>query len=245
MKQLGRQGPLAPRELPRFIATTTPSDSRPYLTTVIYSCHQLLAPYAWAVAYSRASQVPRGSVDARCPLSPRVVHPLHVLVASRMVSGFTHSGRLTTTTGVTRPKWVHAFALRLTSSPSRSSTTWLPTPPPSQLHGERAIAMVSTFQLTRSGRLSLTDRNTRKRKHGQNSHSCPPARTSRAFFDSILFSVFTLFPCISCLSWFKSSIRSVTPSSLTFRRVRLESQGFEGGISWPPGTCYVIPLLEL
>ena len=50
------------------------------------------------VAHGRVSQVPRGSFDARCPLSPRVAHPLHVLVASRMVSGFAASGRLTTTT---------------------------------------------------------------------------------------------------------------------------------------------------
>jgi hypothetical protein len=49
-----------------------------------------------------------------------------------------------------------SLALRLTSSPSRASTTRLPAPPPSRLHGERAIAMVSTFHLTRSTRLSLT-----------------------------------------------------------------------------------------
>jgi hypothetical protein len=43
-----------------------------------------------------------------------------------------------------------SLALRLTSSPSRAPTARLPVPPPSRLHVERAIAMVSTFQLTRS-----------------------------------------------------------------------------------------------
>ena len=84
-----------------------------------------------------------------------------------MVTGFAPSGRLTTTTGFTRPKRVHAFALRLTSSPSRSSTTWLPASPPSQLHGARAITMVSTFQLTRSARLSLADQKRTKTNEGE------------------------------------------------------------------------------
>src|SRR5262249_23946451 len=60
------------------------------------------------------------------------------------------------TTGLTRPKRVHAYALRLTSSLSRAPTARLPKPPPSRLHGERAIAMGSSFQLSRSARLSLT-----------------------------------------------------------------------------------------
>ena len=49
-----------------------------------------------------------------------------------------------------------SLALRLTSSPSRAPTMRLPASPPSWLHGERASAMVSTFQLTRSTRLILT-----------------------------------------------------------------------------------------
>ena len=52
----------------------------------------------------RVSQVPDRSFDARRPVSPRGTHPLHLLVASRAVSGFTLSGRLTIPTGVTRPK---------------------------------------------------------------------------------------------------------------------------------------------
>jgi hypothetical protein len=83
-----------------------------------------------------------------------------------MVSGFAASGRLTATTGLTRPKRVHAFALRLTSSPSRAPTARLPAPPPSRLHGERAIAMGSSFQLTRSARLSLTHQKVTKLTKG-------------------------------------------------------------------------------
>jgi hypothetical protein len=47
-----------------------------------------------------------------------------------------------------------SLALRLTSSPSRASTTRLPPSPPSRFHGERAIAMVSSFQLIRSTKLT-------------------------------------------------------------------------------------------
>jgi hypothetical protein len=44
------------------------------------------SPYPGDEKQDRVSQVPRGSFDARCPLSPRAAYPLHVLVASRMVS---------------------------------------------------------------------------------------------------------------------------------------------------------------
>ncbi len=158
MKQLGRQGSFTPRELPRFITTMTPSDSRPCPATVIYSRRWSLVPNAMKPAHTVGSL--RFPVDLSTPAVPS--HPglpirCTCSLLRRMVSGFAASGRLTTTTGLTRPKRVHAFALRLTSSPSRTPTARLPTPPPSRLHGERAIAMVSTFQLTRSTRLSLTN----------------------------------------------------------------------------------------
>ena len=49
-----------------------------------------------------------------------------------------------------------SLALRLTSSRSQASTGWLPITSLGRLHGERAIAMVSSFHLTRSPRLLLT-----------------------------------------------------------------------------------------
>src|SRR5437868_3266276 len=96
------QGPLAPPELPGFAATMSPADSRSEPP------RQLWFPTGrWVVGpLRRVSQVPRGSVGIRRPLSPRVARPLHVLVASRAVSGFSLSGRLTTTIGVTRPERV-------------------------------------------------------------------------------------------------------------------------------------------
>jgi len=108
---------------------------------------------------SRVSQVPGRSFDACHPVSPRGTHLLHLLVASQAASGFALSGRLTIPTGVTRPKG--SLALRLTSLRSKASTNGSPRSPPGRLHGERASAMVSTFQLTRSTKLRLTHRITR------------------------------------------------------------------------------------
>jgi hypothetical protein len=114
----------------------------------------------WVRRHASVSDHPTGSLrfldrsfDARRPLPPRRARPLHLLVASRPVSGFTLSGRLATLTCVSRPKRVHARALRLTPSPSQAPTARSPAPPLGRLHGERAIPMVSTFQLTRSTRL--------------------------------------------------------------------------------------------
>ena len=52
-----------------------------------------------------------------------------------------------------------SLALRLTSPRSQASTGRLPITPLGRLHGERAIAMVSSFHLTRSTRLILTHPN--------------------------------------------------------------------------------------
>src|SRR5271157_4172663 len=52
------------------------------------------SPCPGDVTPGRVSQVPRRSVDARHPLSPRRTRLLHLLVASQPASGFTHSGRL-------------------------------------------------------------------------------------------------------------------------------------------------------
>jgi hypothetical protein len=112
----------------------------------------------------RVSQVPDQSIDARCPVSPRRTRPMHLLVASRSMAGFTTFGRLAIPISVTRPKG--SLALRLTSSRSRAPTAESPRSPPSRLHGERASAMVSTFQLTRSTKLRLT--------HQRNTHKAMP-----------------------------------------------------------------------
>ena len=139
----------------------------------------VLSPCPGDVMQDRVSQVPRRSVDARCPLSPRAAHPLHVLVASRMVTGFIISGSLTAANWCNEAE-SGSLALRLTSSPPRAPTARLPAPPPSRLHGERAIAMVSTFQLTRSTRLCLAHRNTRNaRKKEKTFRDCQNKSGSR------------------------------------------------------------------
>ena len=68
MKRLGRQGSFAPRELPRFIATMAPSDSRPYPAAVIYSCRQSLGPDA--SDHRIRSGLSGSSLNYRRPLSP-------------------------------------------------------------------------------------------------------------------------------------------------------------------------------
>jgi hypothetical protein len=132
----------------------SPSDSRSGRATVMDSRPP------WVRRHASVSDHPTGSlrfldrsVGARRPLPPRRARPLRLLVAWRPVSGFTFSGRMATLTCVSRPKRVHARALRLTPSPPQASTARSPAPPLGRLHGERAIPMVSTFQLTRSTRL--------------------------------------------------------------------------------------------
>jgi hypothetical protein len=158
-----RQGAFARRELPRFHATVPPSDSRHGRPAVICSRRALHPQHALPLVHRAGS--PRfldGSVGARRPQSPRRARPLRVLVTSRSMAGFTLSGGMATLNGLTRPNQVHAFALRLTPLPHMASTDGSPRQPHDRLHGERAIAMVSTFQLTRSTRLCLAHRSTRR-----------------------------------------------------------------------------------
>ena len=95
------------------------------------------------------------SLDARRPLPPRGVRPLPVLVAWRPMSGFASSGRLATP-GLRVSRGRTGFACATADVVAFSGfDPGLPRTPLSRLHGERAIPMVSTFQLTRSTRLIL------------------------------------------------------------------------------------------
>jgi hypothetical protein len=121
----------------------------------------------------QVSQVPVGSVHARRPLPPRRARPLPMLVASRSASGFTTFGRLAALAFVTRPKRVHASALRLTWPSSRASHGGSPHRTPGRLHGARASTMTSTFQLAKPNKLDLTHRKhertkTRNRRENTN-----------------------------------------------------------------------------
>jgi hypothetical protein len=137
-----------------------PSDSRPYPAAVICSGRQSLRPDASdrriQPGLSGSSQIFRRPLSPLTPGSPSAAY----------ARCFTDGVWFHLLRKADHCHWFHeaetgSLTLRLTSSPSRAPTTWLPTPPPSQLHGERAIAMISTFQLTRSTRISLTDRRER------------------------------------------------------------------------------------
>ena len=157
MKTRIRQGTFAPRELPRFLATMSPSDSRSGRPAVIYSRWSLVRTQPEFRPPGRVSQVPR----LICRRPPSCITPGSpaAVYARCFANGFRFhpSGRLTAPICCNEAA-MGSLALRLTPSPSQASTAWLPITPPSRLHGERAIPMVSTFQLTRSTRLSLTHR---------------------------------------------------------------------------------------
>ena len=86
------QGPLAPRALPRFLATMGLSDSP--------TANARLMSSTRASSRSSRSQrpgspsLPNPTFPARCPLSPRRTPTLLVNVSSRRMSGFGLSGRL-------------------------------------------------------------------------------------------------------------------------------------------------------
>ncbi len=150
------QGPFAPRALPRFIATMSPSDSRSSQSAVMGS-RTLLTQGLRAKCHSN------GSLRFLTILSASAV-PSHPGEPGRCRRSLLH-GRcqaspylegLATLRCVTRPNRVHAFALRLTPLPSEASTAGSLRQPLGRLHGERTTTMVSTFQLTRTVKLCLT-----------------------------------------------------------------------------------------
>jgi len=99
------QGPFAPRELPRFLTTSAPSDSRHGRPTVMVSRPSLTRSHTPTPGlHTGPLRFPCRSLDARCPVSPRRTRLLLMLVASQAASGFTTSGRLAIPTSVTRPK---------------------------------------------------------------------------------------------------------------------------------------------
>ena len=130
---------------------------------------------------NRVSQVPVCSVGARCPQSPREVVTLQLLVTSRHVLASPVSEGWPPRNSLTRPNRVHAYALRLTPLHQEASTSELLLPPLPQLHGERALTMVSTFQLTRSARLGLAHQRKQRSQRKQSSSLLslwPPVHSS-------------------------------------------------------------------
>src|ERR1700689_190265 len=150
------QGLFAPRALPRFNATMSPSVSRSSQSAVMGS-RTLLTQGLHAKRHSN------GSLRFLTILSASAV-PSHPGEPGRCRRSLLH-GRcqaspylegLATLKCVTRPYRVHAFALRLTPLPSEASTAGSLRQPLGRLHGERTTTMISTFQLTRTVKLCLT-----------------------------------------------------------------------------------------
>src|SRR5579872_5084788 len=84
-----------------------------------------------------------------------------VPVASPPVTGFTISGRLATLKCVTRPNRVRGTSARAFALRGFAPAGLLP-PALAWLHVERAIHMMTTFQVTRSARLILAHQRTRR-----------------------------------------------------------------------------------
>ena len=163
-----RQGPFAPPAVTRLHRYYEPLRLPTGPPAVIYSRLALAADSPDPTAARSGSL--RFLIDlstARRPQPPRGARPLHLLVASRYDAGFT-SGRLATP-NLRNEAETGSLALRLTSSPSGASAPRITPCTPGQLHGERAISMSSSFQLTRTIRLRLTHQKDAK------THLCPEA----------------------------------------------------------------------
>ena len=106
--------------LPGVITRMGPRDSRsgPMRRLWIPAARCVPPFYHRMTHRDRASQVPGTTFDARCPRSPRTARRLQMPVALPSAQGFTTPESLTTAKCLTRPKRVHAFALRLASSPT-------------------------------------------------------------------------------------------------------------------------------
>ena len=102
------------------------------------------------------------SIPARCPLSPRKVRRLHAPIAS--IADFRLHQSPTGSPLPTRNEAETGLVLlRLAGSPFEASPSGLPRSTPDWLHVEWVIYMVSSFHLTRSARLCLAHRRSRRR----------------------------------------------------------------------------------
>ena len=136
------QGPLAPRALPRFPATTGLSDS-PTSRAPLMSSRRPLSPSS-PNRQRGSPSLPNRTFPAPCPLSPQRVPALLVNVASPRMAGFRFSGRLATLRLCNQAD-AGSLALRLTASlraaPTRRSLPALS----ASLHAGRSVRIMNTF----------------------------------------------------------------------------------------------------
>ena len=133
-----------------------PSDFRRSPNSVIYSRLWLTT----SPPPRRISQVPR-SICPRVPSPHTPEGPMAARARCFTIGGGLHHLRKAghTPKGLTRPKRVHACALRLTGSPIRSFDFTITLQPSVWLLVERAIYKATSFQVARSTRLRLAHRN--------------------------------------------------------------------------------------
>src|SRR5205823_10771055 len=146
------QGSLAPSRLDReFFATMSPSD------TAIRPRSRLWLPARRCPLRTpnRVSQVPAGSFRARCLLSPRGVRSVRVVVASRLMLaspnpvGWPLPCKCNEAEPSSRDATARAFASPSLGAQGRPHTLWV------RLHDSRPIAMINSFQLTRTSQALL------------------------------------------------------------------------------------------
>src|SRR5690606_33050525 len=166
-----RQGPFAQPTLLGVLTTTDPSDSRCGRPVVMNFHPSLIRRHTLPASHRSGSPrfpqlICRRPPPPITPESPVAADARCRFMATLAILRFTTGIRLHHLRKVGRSHWFHeaesgSLALRLTSSPQRASTHGSPRAPPHRLHVERAINMVSTFQLTRSARLHLAHRRRR------------------------------------------------------------------------------------
>ena len=169
---------MAPRALPRFLATMGLSDSRPG------PFPRLLIPSGrWGrLPFPALPGLPGSSTDLFLRAVPN--HPGRsdecLLIASPPISGFIPSGGLATFTGVTRPNRVRLRYGSQVCFPGFRQPVYADSLRFSYMH-ERAIYMVNSFQFTRSARLSLVYRMNTVQKTNNNLMLYPKGTSTAGF----------------------------------------------------------------
>jgi len=175
---------LAPSRLDRdFTATMSPSDTairpRQRLWLPVRGC-PLRTP-------NRVSQVPAGSFRARCLLSPRGVRSVRVVVASRLMLaspnpvGWPLPCKCNEAEPSSRDATARAFASPSLGAQGRPHTLWV------RLHDSRPIAMINSFQLTRTSQalLGAFRMDTDKHRWGARPPRAQPTAPSRLVLGSV------------------------------------------------------------
>ena len=138
-----RQGPFAPRALPRFNATMSLSDFPVSSTPLIDSRRTLMASSRHPRQGSPS--LPNSTFPARCPHSPRRSPSLLSNVSSQWISGFGISDRLADLSWCNEAD-TGSLALRLTGLIRGASTPRLLRSLSASLHAGRSVGMMNTFQ---------------------------------------------------------------------------------------------------